>query len=136
VSGGIEYTAGNITMGTGKNFTVGSTQWNSSDEVDGTKIKDADYGDIDVSAGGAWTMDSDSVADNEIDYSNVTFADFDYETNWKMWHSNGSGDVTEITLGADGTFLESNGASSAPAFIEIVCFENAVVCYENEVVTY
>lgn len=50
---------------TGKNITLGSTQWNSSDEIDGTKIKDADYGDVDVSAGGAWTVSSvqnDSVA--------------------------------------------------------------------------
>lgn len=43
---------------TGKNITLGSTQWNSSDEIDGTKIKDADYGDVDVSAGGAWTVSS------------------------------------------------------------------------------
>jgi len=46
----------------------------------------------------------------------VTFADFDYETAWRMWHSNAAGDVTEITLGADTTFLESNGAAAAPAF--------------------
>ena len=107
---------GGITVSTGDFIKIGTTQWNSADEIDGTKIKDADYGDIDVSAGGAWTLDTDSVADNEIDYANVTFADFDFETNWKMWHSNGAGDVTEITLGANGTFLESNGAAAAPAF--------------------
>jgi len=107
---------GGITVSTGDVITLGAVQWNSADEIDGTKIKDADYGDVDVSAGGAWTLDTDSVADNEIDYANVTFADFDYETNWKMWHSDGAGDVTEITLGANGTFLESNGAAAAPAF--------------------
>ena len=107
---------GGITVSTGDVITLGTTQWNSADEIDGTKIKDADYGDVDVSAGGAWTLDTDSVADNEIDYANVTFADFDYETAWKMWHSDAAGDVTEITLGADGTFLESNGAAAAPAF--------------------
>ena len=107
---------GGITVSTGDFIKIGTTQWNSADEIDGTKIKDADYGDVDVSAGGAWTLDTDSVADNEIDYANVTFADFDYETNWKMWHSNAAGDVTEITLGANGTFMESNGAAAAPAF--------------------
>ncbi len=54
-----------ITIATGQAFTVGTTTWTSSDEIDGTKIKDADYGDVDVSAGGAWTVSSvqnDSVA--------------------------------------------------------------------------
>ena len=58
---------GGITVSTGDNITLGVVQWNSADEIDGTKIKDADYGDIDVSAGGAWTLDTDSVADNDID---------------------------------------------------------------------
>lgn len=34
----------------------------------------------------------------------------------RVFYSNGSGDVTELALGADGTFLKSNGASSAPSF--------------------
>lgn len=54
-----------VIVTTGNNITLGSTQWNSADEIDGTKIKDADYGDVDVSAGGAWTVSSvqnDSVA--------------------------------------------------------------------------
>ncbi len=36
--------------------------------------------------------------------------------NWKVWYSDGSGDVKELALGASGTFLKSNGASSAPTF--------------------
>lgn len=36
--------------------------------------------------------------------------------NHKVFYSNGSGDITELTLGADGTFLKSNGATSAPTF--------------------
>lgn len=98
ISGGIEYTLGNVTIGTGNNFTIGTTQWNSGDEMDGEKIKD------------------DTIDDDSIDFSDVTLADFDYETADKMFHSNNAGDVTEITLGADGTFLESNGATSAPVF--------------------
>lgn len=35
---------------------------------------------------------------------------------WKVWYSDGSGDVTELALGADGTFLKSNGAAVAPSF--------------------
>jgi len=63
---------GSLTLPTGEDFTIGTTQWNSGDEIDGTIIKDADYGDIAVSAGGAWTLDGDCVdeshiADNGID---------------------------------------------------------------------
>ena len=36
--------------------------------------------------------------------------------NWKVWYSNGSGQVTELALGAANTVLTSNGASSAPTF--------------------
>jgi hypothetical protein len=36
--------------------------------------------------------------------------------NWKVWYSNGSGQVTELALGSSGTYLQSNGASSAPSF--------------------
>jgi len=36
--------------------------------------------------------------------------------NWKVFYSDGSGDIIELALGADGTFLKSNGATSAPTF--------------------
>lgn len=36
--------------------------------------------------------------------------------NWKVWYSNGSGQVTELSLGAANTVLTSAGASSAPTF--------------------
>jgi len=36
--------------------------------------------------------------------------------NWKVFHSNGSGQLIELALGADGTYLKSNGASAAPTF--------------------
>jgi len=35
---------------------------------------------------------------------------------WKVFHSNGSGQLVELALGADGTYLKSNGASAAPTF--------------------
>lgn len=59
---------------TGEAFVVGTTTWTSSDELDGTIIKDADYGDIIISAGGVWTLDTNSVAANELlsgDYGDI-----------------------------------------------------------------
>ena len=36
--------------------------------------------------------------------------------NWKVFHSNNSGQLVELALGASGTYLKSNGASAAPTF--------------------
>ncbi len=36
--------------------------------------------------------------------------------NWKVFYTDGSGDITELSLGASGTFLKSNGAASIPSF--------------------
>jgi len=47
-------------------------------------------------------------------YTNLT--SFVSQTAWRVFYSNTSGDVTELALGADGTFLKSNGATSAPTF--------------------
>lgn len=47
-------------------------------------------------------------------FTNLT--DFDTQTAWRVFYSDGSGDTTELALGADGTYLKSNGASSAPSF--------------------
>ena len=35
---------------------------------------------------------------------------------WRVWYTDGSGALTELPLGASGTYLGSNGASSAPSF--------------------
>lgn len=47
-------------------------------------------------------------------YTNLT--QFVAQTAWRIFYSNGSGDVTELALGADGTYLKSNGAALAPSF--------------------
>lgn len=47
-------------------------------------------------------------------YTNLT--EFVSQTAWRVFYSDGSGDVTELALGADGTFLKSNGAAAAPTF--------------------
>jgi hypothetical protein len=36
--------------------------------------------------------------------------------NWKVFYSNGSGALQELSLGADGTYLKSNGTAAAPTF--------------------
>jgi len=47
-------------------------------------------------------------------YTNLTsFVD---QTAHRVFYSNASGDVTELALGADGTFWKSNGPTSAPSF--------------------
>lgn len=47
-------------------------------------------------------------------YTNLT--SFVAQNNWKVFYSDGSGDVQELALGASGTALKSNGATSAPSF--------------------
>src|SRR3990167_6726222 len=47
-------------------------------------------------------------------YTNLTqFVD---QTAWRVFYSNGSGDVTELAFGASGTVLQSNGAAAAPTW--------------------
>jgi len=47
-------------------------------------------------------------------YTNLT--EFVDQTAWRLFYSNTDGDVVELALGADGTYLKSNGATSAPSF--------------------
>jgi len=45
-------------------------------------------------------------------YTNLT--EFVDQTAWRLFYSDASGDVTELALGADGTYLKSSGVSVAP----------------------
>lgn len=61
-----------------------------------------------------------SQLDTAVSDGNVMF-DGDSITNatataWRVFYSDSGGVITELALGADGTFLKSNGASSAPTF--------------------
>jgi hypothetical protein len=47
-------------------------------------------------------------------YTNLT--QFVSQTNWRMFYSDGSGDVQELALGTSGQYLKSNGASSVPSW--------------------
>jgi len=49
VQGTIE--SGSITIGTGNNFTIGTTQWNSGDSIDGAAIADDTIGDLAIDWG-------------------------------------------------------------------------------------
>lgn len=47
-------------------------------------------------------------------YTNLTA--FVGQTAWRLFYSDGSGDVKELDIGASGTVLKSNGESAAPSF--------------------
>jgi len=61
----------------------------------------------------------DGVGYNDIDWgagaNQVELVDVP-ATAWRVFYSNGSGVITELVLGANGTYLESNGAAAAPTF--------------------
>jgi len=42
------------------------------------------------------------------------------QNTWRVFYSDSAGNITELALGADGTFLQSEGASSAPTFGALV----------------
>ncbi|KKK59965.1 hypothetical protein LCGC14_3029090, partial [marine sediment metagenome] len=98
----------------GNNFKVGAVQWNSGSEIDGTKIKDADYGDVDVSAVGAWTVSSvqaDSVALTTDTTGN--YADGDAEAGAALTGDSASSffssGTLEVTIGGTGATSLTDG---------------------------
>jgi len=110
-------------LGAGGNWTpTGTIDFSSSTDttykdatIDPADLASTDFGDFTVSEGSA-TLDTGVVGDNEIDYTNVTLADFDYQTAWRVFYSNADGDVTELALGTNGQYLKSNGADQAPSW--------------------
>ena len=60
-------------------------------------------------SGGVWTVFGSGVG-----YTNLT--QFVAQTPWRVFYSDSLGDVNELALGANGTFLKSNGAGVAPSF--------------------
>lgn len=64
--------------------------------------------------GGSITINT--VTEAAIDFTNFSLTDFTEQTAWRVFYSNTDGDVTELALGADGSYLRSNGPTSAPTF--------------------
>ena len=117
----LDYQEGDNTMDAVIDSDLHKYSWTNVVDADITNtltasiVSDADKGDVVISSG-SWTLDTGTVADNEIDYTNVTLADFDYQTAWRMFYSDAAGDVTELALGATSTVLTSAGLASAPTW--------------------
>ena len=70
----------------------------------------------------SWNANSDAATKNAIrdkietigGYTNLT--SFVEQTAWRVFYSNTDGDVVELALGDDGSYLGSNGASVAPTW--------------------
>jgi hypothetical protein len=67
-----------------------------------------------------WKTNAGGVPDWRIDensgsgYTNlISFID---QTSWRLFYSNTNGDVTELALGANGTYLRGNGTTAAPTW--------------------
>jgi len=96
-----------------------------NDLIDGSIVQTNTATSAGVVASGAaqvskvWKTDADGVPDWRDDstgagYTNLTsFVD---QTAWRVFYSDGSGDVKELALGNDGEYLKSNGAALAPSW--------------------
>jgi len=108
-------TTGGVTATTGTHITVGTTQWNSADEFDGTKIKDADYGDVTIDAAGDWDVENAqtvaTITGLAPDTQN-TYA----RTQYLIPYASTTTAFGEIAIGTDGQVLTSAGAGVAPSF--------------------
>ena len=102
--------------------TTATTQWNIGQKIDGTKVADADLGDISVSSG-VWSVDSGGVLYNEIGnavadssiaftgWTNTWVTDETSSDFFVIKNSGAFGDVSLMKLEAtgdatDGTILE------------------------------
>jgi len=85
------------------------------DVIEAANMANGDHGDFTYTTNVA-ALDTDVVGDAEIDWANVKLGNFKEQTAWRVFYSDTGGDVTELALGADNTFLMSNGAAAAPTF--------------------
>ena len=90
----------------------------------GTITYTNDVGVLDEAYGAGWNGSNNAPTKNAL-YDKIetvigtipdNLTDFTNQTAWRVFYSDSAGDVTELALGADGTFLKSNGATSAPSF--------------------
>ena len=64
-----------------------------------------------------------TIAYSEISGKPDSLNDFNNNGNWKVFYSNGSGDIVELTTGADNTVLKGNGTTTAPSFGQVAYSE-------------
>lgn len=64
-----------------------------------------------------FTVAGGAVSLKNAPYTNLTsFVD---QTAWRVFYSDGSGDVKELSLGTSGQYLKANGATSAPTWADL-----------------
>lgn len=96
-------------------FTLTGQQISASivaGSIDETKLDTSVNASLDL-ADSALQSDDIGVTVQGYDADLATLAS---PTAWRVFYSNGSNAITQLALGADGTFLKSNGATSAPSF--------------------
>jgi hypothetical protein len=86
--------------------------------VSGLPLKTSTAGAVDVGEFGTGSGQFAQGNDSRFHVRSHTITSTDDHTagNHKVFYSNGSGQLVELDLGADGTVLQSNGATSAPTF--------------------
>jgi hypothetical protein len=72
-------------------------------------------GTLAVALDSGYVIPLQSTLDNKADKSGG-LTQFVGNNTWKVFYTDNLGDVQELALGASGTYLKSNGASSAPSF--------------------
>jgi len=87
-------------------------------------VADSTSDTLTLVAGTGVTMTTDATGDsvtiNAHAQSHAITSTSDHTANnWRVFYSNGSGQVVELALGASGTVLQSSGASSAPTFATV-----------------
>jgi hypothetical protein len=93
-----------LTVATGQNIVLGANTLNSGDLLDGTKVADADLGDVGVSSG-VWSVENDSHAHTN---STITLASTDLTDTANISLLDANQTITgtrtfsgEVTMGAD-----------------------------------
>lgn len=118
------------------NIVNGEWEWIEPNDIDAAEVAYGSAWNGDPNAASKnniydWGHSFDTDDDGDVDVIDATVwatkqaADADLttlaaSTAWRIFYSDGSSVITQLALGADGTFLESNGASAAPAFRTLI----------------
>lgn len=94
---------------TTESIRIGSYTSNPSAPSNGGMYYNTTAGELRAYINGSWVALGGGGG-----YTNLT--SFIDQSAWKLFYSNGSGDVTELSFGSTGQVLTSNGVSSAPTW--------------------